>query len=232
MNSFKTTFVSFIKALQDQLCSVVELEDGHASFVEELWTREGGGGGRTRIISEGAVFEKGGINISEVFGKLPASMMDYLNVENDDFFACGLSLVLHPHNPFVPTIHANFRYFELYDTDGKVIDHWFGGGTDLTPYYLFEEDALHFHTVEKDTCDKFDKAYYPKYKKACDDYFFNHHRDEARGIGGLFYDHLRAKDNMSPSHWCDFVMANGKAFLEAYIPIVQKKKKYSFYRRS
>lgn len=224
MKSYKPEFVAFIRNLQDQICKGIEQEDGQANFFEEQWERPGGGGGRTRVIADGKVFEKGGVNISEVFGKLPKSMTDYLGVSHDDFFACGLSLVIHPVNPFVPTVHANFRYFELYDENQNVVDQWFAGGTDLTPYYLFEEDVVHFHKVHKDLCDNFDSSYYPKYKKACDEYFHNHHRDEARGIGGLFYDYLRGNDEQPAQHWFDFVTSNGHAFLDAYLPIVNKRK--------
>src|ERR1043165_3047399 len=158
MQSYKESFAGFIRQLQDKICAAIEAEDGQAKFVEELWEREGGGGGRTRVISNGAVFEKGGVNISEVHGVLPESMVQYLKVPHADFFACGISLVLHPYNPFVPTVHANYRYFELYDKEGNVVDQWFAGGADLTPYYLFEEDAQHFHKVQKGACDRFDNS--------------------------------------------------------------------------
>jgi coproporphyrinogen III oxidase len=153
------------------------------------------------------------------------------NVGEADFFACGLSLVIHPKNPMVPTVHANWRYFEMYDTstelstgNRKVINSWFGGGQDLTPYYLFEEDAVHFHQTCKTACDKHNPAFYPKYKKQCDDYFWNAHRNEARGIGGLFFDYLKASEAQSMVDWYNFITEVGNSFLDAYLPIVEKRK--------
>jgi coproporphyrinogen III oxidase len=202
--------------------------DGAATFQEDLWQRPGGGGGRTRVIENGAVFEKGGVNISAVHGKLPEAMQVYLKVEDADFFACGLSLVLHPKNPMVPTTHANWRYFELYDKDGNITKSWFGGGQDLTPYYLFEEDARHFHQVCKTACDKHSKDFYPAYKKRCDEYFWNAHRNEARGVGGLFFDYLTPSEDFSAEQWYNFVTEVGDSFLEAYVPIVNKRKDLSY----
>ena len=161
----KTQFTSFINGLQNRITASLEQEDGLANFKEDKWQRPGGGGGRTRVIENGAVFEKGGVNTSEVFGNLPESMQKQLGVSHTDFFACGISLVLHPKNPMVPTVHANFRYFELYDENKNVVDQWFGGGLDLTPYYLFEEDATHFHGVCKSVCEGHDPAFYNHYKK-------------------------------------------------------------------
>ncbi len=224
----KEEFVKYIKNLQNQITSALEEIDGSAKFKEDTWTREEGGGGRTRVIENGAVFEKGGVNISEVFGKLPESMQKYFGVKDADFFACGLSLVLHPKNPMVPTVHANWRYFEMYDSDGKIVDSWFGGGQDLTPYYLFEEDAKHFHQICKTACDKhsrnFGTDFYETYKKRCDEYFWNAHREEARGIGGLFFDYLKVTDTMKMQDWYNFVTEVGNSFLDCYLPIVQKRK--------
>ena len=141
----KDKFYNYIQDLQDTITSRLEDIDGKAKFQEDIWKRPEGGGGRTRVIENGNVFEKGGVNISAVHGKLPESMQNYFGVKDADFFACGLSLVFHPKNPMVPTVHANWRYFEMYDKDGNIVDQWFGGGQDLTPYYLFEEDAKHFH---------------------------------------------------------------------------------------
>jgi coproporphyrinogen III oxidase len=228
MNSYKESFSAFIRDLQDRICRGLEDVDGEAKFVEELWEREGGGGGRTRVIEHGKVFEKGGVNISEVHGVLPESMVQYLKVPHADFFACGISLVIHPFSPFVPTVHANYRYFELYDGEGKVVDQWFAGGADLTPYYLFEEDAVHFHKTQKEFCDRFDAGYYPAYKKACDAYFHNHHRGEGRGIGGTFFDYLRGTEEKPAQHWFEFVTAAGNAFLESYLPIVKRRKDMPF----
>jgi coproporphyrinogen III oxidase len=221
-------FYNYIQNLQDRICAGLEVVDGAATFQEDLWQRPGGGGGRTRVIENGAVFEKGGVNISAVHGKLPEAMQVYLKVEDADFFACGLSLVLHPKNPMVPTTHANWRYFELYDKDGNITKSWFGGGQDLTPYYLFEEDARHFHQVCKTACDKHSKDFYPAYKKRCDEYFWNAHRNEARGVGGLFFDYLTPSEDFSAEQWYNFVTEVGDSFLEAYVPIVNKRKDLSY----
>lgn len=220
----KEKFYSYIQQLQDTICNKLEETDGKSKFQQDLWEREQGGGGRTRVIENGNVFEKGGVNISKVYGTLPKAMQDYFQVEEVDFFACGLSMVLHPKNPFVPTTHANWRYFEMYDKQGNVVKSWFGGGQDLTPYYLFEEDAVHFHKVSKEACDKHNADFYPKYKKQCDDYFWNSHRNEARGIGGLFFDYLQPTEEMSSEDWYNFVTEIGNSFLEAYVPIVEKRK--------
>ncbi|NCG04046.1 MAG: oxygen-dependent coproporphyrinogen oxidase [Bacteroidetes bacterium] len=220
----KSQFTTYIKDLQNRITTALAQEDGLALFREDKWQREGGGGGRTRVIENGSVFEKGGVNISEVFGSLPESMQKQLGVSHTDFFACGISLVLHPKNPMVPTVHANFRYFELYDGDKNVVDQWFGGGLDLTPYYLFEEDAALFHGVCKAACDAHDASFYTDYKKKCDAYFWNHHRDEARGIGGLFFDYCRPNEVHDLASWYAFITQMGDAFLDAYLPIVQKRK--------
>lgn len=217
-------FYHYIQGLQDRITSALEQEDGRARFREDLWERQEGGGGRTRVIEQGAVFEKGGVNISAVHGPLPESMQQYFGVGDVDFFACGLSLVLHPLNPMVPTVHANWRYFEMYDKSGAVVDQWFGGGQDLTPYYLDESDAGHFHQVCKRVCDSHDPSFYPDFKKKCDAYFWNHHRGEARGVGGLFFDYLRPDATRSAEDWYDFVTAVGDSFLQAYLPIVRRQK--------
>lgn len=224
----KNKFYQYIHLLQDTITSKLETVDGKAMFQEDIWERSEGGGGRTRVIENGAVFEKGGVNISAVHGKLPDSMQSYFGVKDADFFACGLSLVLHPKNPMVPTIHANWRYFEMYDQTGAIVDQWFGGGQDLTPYYLFEEDAVHFHKTCKIACDKHNPNFYETYKKRCDEYFFNTHRNEARGIGGLFFDYCKVVDGMSMENWFNFVIEVGNSFLEAYVPIVEKRKEMSY----
>lgn len=224
----KERFYKYIQNLQDSITAKLEEVDGLATFKEDLWERAEGGGGRTRVIENGAVFEKGGVNISAVHGALPEAMQKAFNVGDVDFFACGLSLVIHPKNPMVPTVHANWRYFEMYDKQGKKVGSWFGGGQDLTPYYLFEEDAIHFHTVCKTACDKHDATFYSKYKKVCDEYFWNTHREEARGVGGLFFDHLQETPEMSMDNWCDFVTEVGNSFLESYVPIVNRRKGLSY----
>lgn len=227
-NSIKDLFYNYIQNLQDTITSAIEAVDGNSTFKEDLWERPGGGGGRTRVIEDGAVFEKGGVNISAVHGVLPQTMQAYFNVGECDFFACGLSLVLHPKNPFVPTVHANWRYFEMYDKEGKLLDSWFGGGQDLTPYYLFEEDARHFHQVCKTACDKHNTDFYLDFKKKCDSYFYNSHRGEARGIGGLFFDYCKKTATMSMQDWYNFVTDVGDSFVEAYVPIVKRRKKLSY----
>jgi len=220
----KNKFYQYIEGLQDKIVAGLEQIDGEATFQEDLWEREEGGGGRTRVIENGAVFEKGGVNISAVHGPLAPAMQKYFNVGEVDFFACGLSLVIHPKNPMVPTVHANWRYFEMYDKQGNVIDQWFGGGQDLTPYYLFEEDAKHFHEVCKRSCDHHNSTFYSEYKQKCDEYFWNSHRDEARGIGGLFFDYCKASEEMNIEDWYNFVTEVGDSFLDAYVPIVERRK--------
>jgi len=187
----KNKFYAYIQNLQDKITAELERVDGQATFRQDVWERPEGGGGRTRVIENGAVFEKGGVNISAVHGSLPQAMQVYFKVGDVDFFACGLSLVIHPKNPMVPTVHANWRYFEMYDKEGNIVDQWFGGGQDLTPYYLFEEDAKHFHQTCKSACDKHNPDFYSKFKKQCDTYFWNAHRNEARGLGGLFFDYCQ-----------------------------------------
>ncbi|WP_018127596.1 oxygen-dependent coproporphyrinogen oxidase [Balneola vulgaris] len=228
-DSKKEAFKELVAGLQTHICTAIEEIDGKATFKIEDWTREGFGYGSTRVISEGNIFEKGGVNISAVEGALPKSLQEKLETEESDFFATGISLVLHPQNPFIPTVHANYRYFELYDKEtGAIKDQWFGGGADLTPYYLFEEDAKHFHRVHKTVCDATHPEFYPRFKEACDNYFFNHHRDETRGVGGLFYDHLRANNELSANDLFDFAKAAGQAFTEAYLPIVERRKELSW----
>ena len=211
--------------MQDTICAGLEGVDGKAKFIEDKWERPEGGGGKTRVIAGGNVFEKGGVNTSIVHGPLPEAMQQSFKVPESNFYACGLSLVIHPVNPFVPTVHANWRYFELYDKAGERLDSWFGGGSDLTPNYIFEEDARHFHSTLKHAMDPFGAELYPEYKKHCDSYFVNKHRgDEMRGIGGVFYDYLRPKDNEDEQRLFAFQQANGNAFLDAYLPIVEKRK--------
>lgn len=224
----RSHFYKYIQDLQNQITSNLETIDGVAQFKEDLWERVEGGGGRTRVIENGKVFEKGGVNISAVYGKLPMSMQDYFNVGDVDFYACGLSLVIHPKSPMVPTVHANWRYFEMYNEKGEIVDQWFGGGQDLTPYYLFEEDAQHFHRVCKEACDKHNPKFYSDFKTKCDQYFYNTHRNEARGIGGLFFDYCKASNNITMQDWFNFVTDVGDSFLEAYVPIVEKRKDLSY----
>jgi coproporphyrinogen III oxidase len=222
-------FSAWIKELQNEICHEAEKADGKEKFLEDKWARAEGGGGITRVIQNGAVFEKGGVNTSEVYGKITPLIREQLKVEGEEFFACGLSLVIHPFSPMVPTVHANFRYFEVYDKNGNVSDCWFGGGADLTPYYLFEEDAKHFHRAFKNSCDKFGEDLYPKFKTQCDNYFVNHHRNgERRGIGGIFYDYLKPSESFTAEQLFEFAKSNGKAFIEAYFPIVERTKHLQF----
>src|SRR5690606_5845200 len=220
----KNKFYQYIQQLQDTITAKLAAVDGLATFQEDLWERPGGGGGRTRVIENGAVFEKGGVNISAVHGELPEAMQKMFGVDNANFYACGLSMVIHPKSPMVPTIHANWRYFEMYDKEGNIVDSWFGGGQDLTPYYLFEEDAKHFHQVCKTACDRHNPDFYETYKKRCDEYFWNAHREEARGIGGLFFDYLKETGTMKMQNWYNFVTEVGNSFLECYLPILEKRK--------
>ena len=220
----KNKFYAYIQDLQNRITSKLEVIDGMAKFKEDSWERAEGGGGKTRVIENGKVFEKGGVNISAVYGQLPKAMQAYFKVGDVDFYACGLSLVIHPKSPMVPTVHANWRYFEMYNSKGEIVDQWFGGGQDLTPYYLFEEDAIHFHQICKNACDKHNPRFYLDFKAKCDNYFYNTHRNEARGIGGLFFDYCRASNDMTMQDWYNFVTEVGDSFLEAYIPIVEKRK--------
>jgi coproporphyrinogen III oxidase len=228
--NIKESWIEYIHDLQNKICKVIEDVDGKAKFIEDNWEREeGGGGGKTRVISGGNVFEKGGVNTSVVYGWVHDRIRSEMSLEGDQWFACGLSLVLHPVNPFVPTVHCNYRMLEFYNLKDEVVDRWFGGGTDLTPYYLFDEDARYFHGVYKKVCDEFDPAFYPEFKKQCDQYFVNRHRNnERRGIGGIFYDHLRATPLYPLELWMGFSQACGNAFVEAYIPIVEKRKDTPF----
>ncbi|WP_343690341.1 oxygen-dependent coproporphyrinogen oxidase [Chitinophaga sp.] len=223
--SVKDQFIPFIHQLQDDICTALENIDGKATFREDRWERPGGGGGKTRVIADGNVFEKGGVNTSVVEGELPEVMAKQFGVTEAQFMACGISLVIHPLNPYVPTVHANWRYFELYDEKGGIKDSWFGGGADLTPYYLDEEDGKHFHRTFKNACDPFGAEIYPLYKKQCDEYFVNKHRNnETRGIGGIFYDYQRPDANRTGEDLYRFSKATGEAFIPAYLPIVKKTK--------
>jgi coproporphyrinogen III oxidase len=212
----------FFSHLQDKICAALEKADGEARFREDNWRREGGGGGRTRVMEEGAVFEKAGVNFSAVEGVLPEEFARKIELgEGREFFATGVSLVLHPRNPYVPTVHANFRYLEKGDA------RWFGGGGDLTPYYPFREDVIHFHRTLKATCDKHDPDYYPRFKKWCDEYFFIKHRGETRGVGGIFFDYLQG--NMDKLF--AFVKDAGEAFLPAYLPILERRRDHDYGQR-
>lgn len=211
----------FLRGLQDRICAAIEQVDGGARFVEDAWQREAGGGGRTRVLRNGAVFEQGGVNFSRVHGtQLPPSATAHRpDLAGGSFIATGVSLVLHPNNPHVPTTHANVRYFEA-SKEGVEPVWWFGGGFDLTPFYPVDEDVTHWHTVARDLCEPYGMDVYPRYKRWCDDYFYLKHRDETRGVGGLFFDDL----NEGGFGRCfDFTRAVGEGFLDAYLPIVRRR---------
>ena len=229
MKSIKEKWIVTIQELQDKICQALEQCDGKAKFEENSWERSGGGGGKTRVIANGSVFEKGGVNTSVVYGKVSDTMRKELEIDGDKWFACGLSLVIHPENPFIPTVHCNYRMFELYNEQDVVINRWFGGGTDLTPYYLIDEDATHFHQTYKNVCDRFDPTFYPIFKRECDNYFVNEHRNkECRGIGGIFYDHQKPTESKDVDFWVNFSKSCGNALIEAYIPIVEKRRTIPF----
>jgi coproporphyrinogen III oxidase len=221
----KEKFEQMIADLQNSICNDIELLDGKAKFKEDVWTREGGGGGFTRVLANGNIFEKAGVNRSAVHGEVTSALAAQLKTKGSHFFATGISLVIHPLSPMVPTTHANFRYFKLYDENKNKIDSWFGGGADLTPYYLFEEDAIHFHKTFKVACDQFDSSFYPKFKTQCDDYFNNTHRNnERRGVGGIFYDYMQPSESQNEEFLFRFSETCGNVFTKAYLPIVERTK--------
>lgn len=213
----KNTIQEWFKWLQEDICHQLEQADGKSRFQEDLWERQEGGGGRTRVITEGRRFEKGGVNFSAVYGKTPANILRALNLPESDFFATGISIVIHPVNPWVPIIHMNLRYFEM--SNGT---NWFGGGIDLTPHYINKEDAQLFHASIKNTCDKHHPDYYPKFKKWADDYFFNAHRNEVRGIGGIFFDRQEFLNPDEKEKFFTFVKDVGLLFAPAYLEQVNR----------
>lgn len=204
--------------IQDEICQGLEAMDGKGEFREDRWERPGGGGGRTRIIEQGRVLEKGGVNFSAVHGTLPEAIRKSFGVEASDFFATGVSIVLHPHNPWVPIIHMNIRYFELNEQV-----RWFGGGIDLTPHYIQESDARLFHQGLKSICDRYSKDFYPEFKAWADRYFYIPHRQETRGIGGVFYDKLNAEKAGIPMESIfEFSKSLGRGFVPLYQEQVQR----------
>jgi coproporphyrinogen III oxidase len=215
----------FFRNLQNEICAGLEKADGKAKFKEDNWERPEGGGGRTRVIQDGAIIEKGGVNFSAVYGKCPDFLKKEAGIpesESVPFHATGVSLVIHPNHPFVPIIHMNVRYFEA----GNM--WWFGGGIDLTPHYIDEGDARFFHKQLKDVCELHSPAYYSEYKKWADEYFFIKHRNETRGIGGIFFDRLSGNTNFTIEQRFDFVKSVGSSFLAIYLPLIEKNRTKSY----
>jgi coproporphyrinogen III oxidase len=221
----------YLLDLQDRICQQIETADGGAKFVEDNWQREGsgGGGGRTRVLTDGAVFEQGGVNFSQVTGDSlpPSATAARPDLAGRSFEALGVSLVIHPHNPHVPTSHANVRFF-IAEKEGEQPIWWFGGGYDLTPYYGVEEDVVAWHQTAKEACDPFGDNVYADYKKWCDEYFFLKHRNEPRGVGGLFFDDL---NEGGFEHCFNLMQSVADSYTKAYLPIVQKRKDTSFGER-
>lgn len=218
--------IEFLKSLQDQICASLEAADGSGKFVEDNWQRAEGGGGRTRVLTNGNVIEQGGVNFSVVSGdKLPPSATAHRpELAGRKWQACGVSLVIHPKNPFIPTSHANVRFF-IAEKEGEAPVWWFGGGFDLTPFYPFKEDVVHWHQTAKDICQPFGDDIYPAHKAWCDEYFYLKHRNETRGVGGLFFDDL----NKWKFDKCfDYMKAVGEGFIDAYVPLMEKRKETPF----
>lgn len=216
----KEDISNWFKELQQDICRQLEVCDGKGKFITDPWQRTGGGGGLTRIMSGGNIIEKGGVNFSEVWGKTPDAVLKSMELTYDqppDFFATGVSIVVHPHNPMVPIIHMNVRYFEMTNNTW-----WFGGGIDLTPHYVDANDAKYFHTQLKAVCDQYHPSYYAKFKKWADDYFYLKHRDETRGVGGIFFDYLKADDDFTKDARFDFVRGVGSAFAPVYTYFMKK----------
>lgn len=220
---------NYLMDLQDQICSGLEALDGEARFIEDAWKREEGGGGRSRVLTEGKTFEQAGVNFSHVFGSQlpPSATASRPELAGRGFQAMGVSLVIHPNNPYVPTSHANVRFF-IAEKEGETPIWWFGGGYDLTPYYGFEDDCRHWHRTAKEACAPFGADIYPRFKQWCDDYFYLKHRDEPRGIGGLFFDDYSEPDfETSFKYLCSV----GDSYLKAYGPIVERRRNTAFGER-
>jgi len=220
------TVIEFLKSLQDNICSALEAADGSGKFVEDNWARAEGGGGRTRVLTNGTVIEQGGVNFSEVSGdKLPPSASAHRpELAGRTWKACGVSLVIHPNNPHIPTSHANVRFF-IAEKEGEDAVWWFGGGFDLTPFYPVKEDVVHWHQTAKSLCQPFGENVYDEHKKWCDEYFYLKHRDETRGVGGLFFDDLNQWDFDT---CLNYIKAVGQGFIDAYVPIIEKRKNIEF----
>lgn len=232
----KEFFADYFKSLQDSICKKIEETDGQGRFKEDQWKRAEGGGGRSRVLKNGNILEKAGVNFSAVYGPLHPKMVTSLKLKEEvDFFASGVSIVMHPHNPWVPIIHMNVRYFELSNGES-----WFGGGIDLTPHIVIPEQAKWFHQQLKAVCDKHDASYYPKFKTWADDYFYNSHREETRGIGGIFFDYVKSKNIDEKMQVFEFVKSVGESFADIYShlmvenalkPFGKKEKDFQLLRR-
>lgn len=218
----RTRAQDLFRELQSSICSDLEALEGKAKFVEDAWERPGGGGGWTRVIADGDVIEKGAVNVSAVHGEAPPALIEHFKIEAKTFFATGISMIFHPVNPHAPTMHANLRYFEAGEGESKV--SWFGGGSDLTPYYLYREDAKHFHSVVRDCCSRHEVADYPEWKAWADRYFHNTHRGEARGLGGVFFDHQQG----DAEAWLAFDRDYGMGLMPSYIPLLERRKDTPF----
>jgi len=243
MVDVKPKFEAFVLELQDNICDAISQLDGH-SFHEDKWDRpDNNGGGRSRVLQDGKVFEKAGVNVSIVKGRLPPAAVKQMRSRGKDlsatgqdppFYAAGISLVIHPHNPMAPTVHLNYRYFEVTDPDSGKVTWWFGGGSDLTPSYLFEDDCIEFHSSLKEACDKHDDSYFPRFKKWCDEYFYNPHREECRGVGGIFFDDLDTRPAKADKNLDDrqAILAFSRQCLESFIPsyltIMKRRKDMPF----
>ena len=220
------TVIGYLTSLQDKICAALEVADGSGKFIEDNWQREEGGGGRTRVLTNGTVIEQGGVNFSRVSGdKLPPSATAHRpELAGRTWQACGVSLVIHPKNPFIPTSHANVRFF-VAEKEGEEPVWWFGGGFDLTPFYPFDEDVVHWHQTAKNLCQPFGDNVYADHKRWCDDYFYLKHRNETRGVGGLFFDDLNEWDFDT---CLNYIAAVGEGFIDAYVPIINKRKNIEF----
>ena len=225
MDTDQKEIIHYFKGLQDDICRQLEQADGEGRFEEDLWERPAGGGGRTRIL-QGRHIAKGGVNFSAVHGPMPERVSKALGVEAGDFLATGVSIVQHPANPMVPIIHMNVRYFEM--SNGQ---WWFGGGIDLTPHYIDQQQAKYFHQALKEVCDRHDPAYYPAFKKWADDYFFLKHRDETRGVGGIFFDRLSDSEHHDKASRFAFVREVGELFAPLYTRLIEDNKDRAYTER-
>jgi coproporphyrinogen III oxidase len=223
----KQLISKYFQDLQSQICQTLEKADGQGKFISDPWERPGGGGGNSRILQNGQVIEKGGVNFSAVFGEMPEVLASRDAFGEGEFYATGVSIVIHPSNPFVPIIHMNVRYFEMQNPQGEK-KAWFGGGIDLTPHYVVAEDARFFHQKLKAVCDKHHHSYYPMFKDWADNYFFIKHRQETRGIGGVFFDRLSENQDFSLAQRFQFVQSIGEAFAPIYAYLMQKNQDLPF----